>query len=244
MDSYYEEILKELEALMRKQEYQEVYEILQDEFKMPYIPKESEDRLIALYHEVRGHLQKEPSEKVLDEEQLETMLFGSLEQALQVVTYLKERNIRKYGALIQSYFEKEPHYLIRALLIEALIDQNVQDTFRLQMDGMDIDFIPMYVEMPMEADGALACVQMLREFFENEDPSFLAMCIDTLIKELYFRLPMNLEEDEATPMALAVVEYVFQAHEDLDAFQDFIKKKNLDKSPRIALLLSKHDISK
>ncbi|MGL5978638.1 MAG: DUF3196 family protein [Erysipelotrichaceae bacterium] len=241
MDSYYEEILLELAKLMQQEEYQEVYDILQDEFKMPYIPKESEEKMIALYNEVRPILHARNTSKVMDEETLEAQLHGNLEQALLAVGYLKEHNVRNYLDMIQAYLVKTPHYLIQSLLIELMIEQRINETFQIQLEGMDVDFIPAYVEMPMDADGAQACIQILRSFFENENPSFLAMCIDTLIKELYFRLPMNLEEDEALGVAVAIIGYVYRANDENQAFQAFVSKNLLDKYIGIDLLLSKHD---
>lgn len=241
MDQYYEEILREIAKLLEQKEYQEVYDLLEEEFQMPYIPAESEAKMIEIYNEVRSILKAKQGEKRLDEDELEDLLNRNVESAMQVVQYVKERNIRQYSDLIAAYLKNRPHYLIKALLIEALIEQGVNETFTTDVEGYSVDFIPSYIELPMEADGAQACVQILRTYFENENPSFLMMCIDSLIKELYYRLPMNLDEDEALGMAMSLIAYVYSANGESEQFEAFKLKHQLDQMPSIDLLLEKHD---
>lgn len=240
MDQYYEEILLEIAKLMERKQYKEVYDLLEDEFKMPYIPLESETKMIEIYNDVRARLNQEKNKR-MDEDTLEETLHSSLEGAMQVVTYMKEHNIRKYSDMIRTYFVQKPHYLIKALLIEALIEQGVNEPFSTSVEGMDVEFIPAYIELPMEADGAQACIQILRTYFENENPSFLMMCIDTLIKELYYRLPMNLEEDEAEALAVAIALYVYDAHEDVDGKESFLEKVQNPMGSRLELLIKTYE---
>lgn len=240
MDQYYEEILLEIAKMLERKQYKEVYDLLEDEFKMPYIPLESETKMIEIYNDVRVRVNQEKS-KQMDDETLEEILHSNLEGAMQVVTYMKEHNIRKYSDMIRTYFVQKPHYLIKALLIEALIEQGVNEPFTIDIEGMDVEFIPAYIELPMEADGALKCIQLLRTYFENENPSFLMMCIDTLIKELYYRLPMNLEEDEADSLAVAIVLYVYDAHEDEAGKMNFLNQVQNPIGGSVELLIKTYE---
>lgn len=47
MDTYYEDILKKVETLMKDAQFAEAYAILDEELSMPYIPREYEEPLIA-----------------------------------------------------------------------------------------------------------------------------------------------------------------------------------------------------
>lgn len=209
---------------------------------MPYIPLECEAKLIELYNVCRSECELNRKEKVYSEEDLEELFQGTLDMQFQAVEICKNCNLRNHLEEVEHYLNHEPHYLIKSMLIDALIEQQIHDEIKLQMDGLDITFIPYYVDPPMESDGALETLAYLREWFENDNPSFLSMCVDTLVKETYLKLPFNVEEDESLMLALAIAEYVFNANGDKDAFEEWLKMKSLAFCEGYELLLNKHDI--
>lgn len=242
METYYEEIIKEVQLLIEKKDYKEAYAILSDELKMPYIPLECEAKLIELYNVCRSICELNRSEKAYSEEDLEELFQGTLEMQFQAVEICKNCNLRNHLEVVEHYLNDEPHYLIKSMLIDALIEQQIHDEIRLQHDGLEITFIPYYIDPPMEADGALETLAYLREWFENDNPSFLSMCVDTLVKESYLKLPFNVEEDESCMLALAIVEYVFSANGEKEMFQSWLESKELAFHEGYELLLNKHDI--
>lgn len=242
MDNYYEEVLKEIEALMEKEAYEDAFGLCKYELTMPYIPKDVEEVLIDNYNQCRSMMQSEKSGKVIDEDDLESLLKGSFDQQLLAVEQLKKSNIRNHLQLIEDYLKNHPHYLIRSFLVEALMEQNVTDEITMDYNGLEVVFTPCYIEPAMECDGAIAAVETLREWFENENPSFLMMCVDVLVKEVYLKLPFNVEEDESEALALAVCRYVFEANGEKDAFDAFIIEKGLAQTGGYELLLKEHDI--
>lgn len=242
MDTYYEEIIKEVKKLMEAKNYQEAYAVLEDELSMPYIPKDSENILIALYNECRSELQLNKVERNYDDEDIEMLLQGNLEAQFMAVELLKKSNLRLHLSEIQAYLCDRPHILVRALLIEAMMEQNIAEEVHMVYEDMEITCLPCYIEAPMKAKGAQLAADTLCTWFENEDPSFLTMCMESLIKEMYLRLPFNLDEDEAVPMAMAVVSYVYRARDDAAAYQTFLEEKNLAQWSGFELLLNKHGI--
>lgn len=243
LDTYYEEIIKEVKKLMAKGDYQEAYEILEEELSMPYIPKESEQILISQYNECRSALNFNRREKTYDDEDIATLLQGSLEEQYMAVELLKKSNLRNHLEEVQAYLSKCPHILIRSLLIEALMEQNIAEEIRMNYeDDLEITFYPCYIEAPMKTKGATLAANTLCDWFENDDPTFLKMCIDSLIKELYLRLPFNLEEDEASHLAQSVVSYVFKAGQNEEGYQHFLATKQLTQEISEPLLLSKYGL--
>lgn len=242
MDTYYDEILKEVAKLMEQQNYQEAFAVLEDELSMPYIPKASESALVALYNECRSILKLHKVERNYGDDDIEELLLGSLEEQFMAVELLKKSNLRQHLSEVEAYLCATPHILIRSLMIEAMMEQNLCEEIHLSYEGMEITFLPSYVEQPMDSDGAKLAVVTLREWWECEDPSFLTMCVETLIKELYLRLPFNLDEDEAIPLAKAIVSYVFKASDNKEAYLTFLKEQKLTQESDFELLLTKHGI--
>ena len=170
------------------------------------------------------------------------LLKGSLEEQFLAIEQLRKSNIRNLLDAIRDYLGNAPHYLIRSYLIEAMMEQNISDEFTIEMDGLVITFAPCFIEPPMESDGVIQAVAYLKDWFESDNPTFTMMCVETLVKEAYLRLPYNIEEDDALGIAIGVAQYVFAAHEEMDAFAIFLNEKGLARNSGYELLLSKHEI--
>lgn len=242
MDTYYKEFLNEIEQLIEKKDMQKAYTMLHEELSMPYIPKDYEEQMVIYYNQCRSELTLQQGQRNHQEEDIEKLLQGSMVEQFAAVDILKKLNIRNYIQVIEDYFMKTPHPFVRSLLIEALMEQNITDEITLLDEGMEITFVPCYVEQPMECDGATTAIQYLKDWFENENPTFLMMCIESLVKELYLRLPFNVEEDEGELIALAIVKYVFHASDDIVGWNTFIIEKALAQKSSFELLLNKHDV--
>ena len=240
MDTYYEDILKEVDAFVENKNYQKAYAILEEELSMPYIPKEYEQRLIDLYNLCRSEV-KTSTTQAYTEEDIERLLKGSLDEQFLAIEQIRKSNIRNHLDVIREYLSDHPHYLIRSYLIEALMEQNVSDEFTIELDGCIVTFAPCFIEPPMDSDGALEAITYLKEWFENENPTFMMMCVETLVKEAYLRLPYNIEEEDTLGIALGVAHYVFKAHDQKDDFNRFIDEKNLAWNSGYELLLSRHE---
>ena len=240
MDTYYEDILKKVETLMKDAQFAEAYAILDEELSMPYIPREYEEPLIAYYNQCRSECKWKDT--AVREEDIETLLKGSLEEAFLAIEQLKKSNIRNHMDAVADYLSKNPHYLVRSLMIEAMMEQNITDEVSVDIDGLEVTFSPCSLDAPMESEGALEAVNYLKDWFENDNPTFTMMCVETLVKEAYLRLPFNIEEDEALPLAAAVTAYVFHAYEEHEAWMLFEEEKGLAQYRGYELLLRKHEM--
>lgn len=242
MGDYYQDKLNEIKQLIKLQDYQKAKFLLDDELRMPYIPQVYENQFNQLDMEVCQALNPQSTHKQYDESQLLDMLSNPDEKALAAINYLRSSNIRNYLDVVKTYLGNNPHYLLRSQLIEILIEQDIHESLLLDYDGLEVEFIPGYVEMPLVSDGAVATIKLLDMWFGNDDPSFLRMCLDSLAKQLYFQLPFNLEEDEAMYVAVAIVQYVYRARNETDLFEKFIVSKQLANYVGYDLLLCKYGV--
>lgn len=241
MDNYYNELLVKIENEMQKGAYEKAKLVVEEELRMPYIPKEIEAKLIAFYNECKHQLNDASKEVTYVLEDVTQLLKGNLEEQFMAVELLRNSNIRSELDVVESYLKANPHYLIRSYLIDILMEQQVQEEIKINYEGYEVTFIPISIKKPMEAKGIQIALQTLRMWFENDNPSFLGQCIDTLIKEAYLRLPFSIEEDEGEIIAQAVTHYVFEAYDEEEAFLRFLEDKKLAFLPQYALLLNKHE---
>lgn len=239
---YYKQMIEQVSKLMNEGDYGEAFKLLEEELAMPYIPSDSEPILVDLFNQCRSQLNASKPAKTMNLEDVESLLQGSVDEQFAAVELLRGSNIRKYLDVVSSYLKDSPHYFVACLLIEVMIEQQIQEELLMNKDGLDVRFTPCYVEMPMDSDGVSEAVQIIRDYFEDDNPTFVQMCIEVLVKEAYLRLPFNIDSDESVPLALAISEYVFKAYGESDAFEIFIKDKELSKQRGYDLLLSKHDI--
>ena len=242
MDNYYHAFINDIKVLMEAGNYKDAVTKLEEEFSMPYIPKEYEEQMIALYNECRHEIQGKQETRKYSEEDIDILLKGSIDEACQAVEILKGSNIRRHLETIESYLKKEPHFLIRTLLVEALVEQDIKDEIQMDYDGLEVCFTPTFVELPSQQEELKKAVEIVRSFFENDNPSFLIMCVESMMKEMYFKLPFSLGEDEVDPFLYAILSYVYKANGDEEGFEAFIHEKNLANSSGYDLLLYKYDI--
>ena len=242
MDDFYHEFLNRVHTFIKEENYEEAKKLLDEEFIMPYIPKEVESEMIELYNLCTHELNAKKKHKKYDEEDIESLLQGSFEEACQAVEILKKSNLRSHLELVENYLKKEPHFLIRTLLIEALVEQQIHEEIQLYFDGLDVVFTPTYVELPQEQDALIEAIKKVQSFYENDNPTFLMMCVETMMKEMYFKMPFPLSEDEIDSFIYAVLLYVYKANDDKQGFIDMIHEKNLANCTGYDLLLYKYGI--
>ncbi len=242
-DGFYETLIHDVQTHMDHHEYAKAMALLEEEFSMPYIPKEYEEQLIPLYHACRSALNADKKVKSrYDEEDIETLLHGSLDEAFLGVEMLKSGNVRKHLDIVKAYLKHNPHHLIRTLLIECLIEQEVRDTFELDYDGLDISFHSEYVELPAQQDALIEAVRIVSSYYENENPIFLRMCVESMMKEMYFKMPFSLTEDEIYYFIYAILHYTYEANDDMEGFRRMIDEKKLANYSGYDLLLYKYGI--
>lgn len=242
MNEIYQEILAEIDQQIEQGKWQEAYMKILHELSMPYIPSDVETYLLELKkeYEVTENLKKQ--NRMLSEEEVLDYLKGDLSHQMMAIAQLSQRNLRNYLVVLQEILDNQPHILLQSVIIEALINQQIHESITIEQDGLQITFEPCTIEEPLKSDGALASIALLQAWFENENPSFLAMCIDCLVKECYLRLPINVEEDESEALCLAIAAYVFRANGAEDELNCFIRQKGLAQTGSFELLLNKHDI--
>lgn len=227
MDSYYEELIENIRAFMKENQIEKAYGRIHEELSLPYVPHHVEHTLKELQEECRLQLQDTPVTRIYREEELKQLFDGNCEEQWKAVSCLKESNIRNFLELIETVLCGTCDRMIKAFLIEALIEQGVSEEMHMVEEGLEYSFIPCYIETPTKAQGTIAAHDILCDWFEHVDPSFLRLALDALIEEAYLRLPMNIEETESEWIAHAIAKYMFSAIGFAQNYEPFRKSHQL-----------------
>lgn len=208
MTNYYDEILMEIENLIKEGKYGDANFLVQKELNMPYIPIDVEQKLKSFKRELNYHLS---DEKEIREDSLDSLLRklkGKPKSQLAAVSILVTRNLRECLIEIKDYISKDPCPEAAALLIEGLAEQEISDEFTLIKNGVEYtfwsdDIIPIH-----KSAGFLKAQSYLKDWLENDHPDFYEMAKTLLIHEVYLFLPLSYDEDEAEDLALTMFSHM------------------------------------
>lgn len=218
--NYYEECLAQIKHLIEQEDYQHAEQLLNEELSMPYIPSSIEAQLLQLKRDVQAVQSKEKFHGLLPHEIEVGLIHENPVVQLRAVHTLSELNCRNYLDAIQAFFDSKPDHKIQALMIDILIEQQINEEFELEVDGMQMSFIPLYQERVDETDGFQQAKQYLESWFENDNPALLNMCMQMLIQECFLMLPMAYEKEEGLGLAFSIAEVVSNS---LDFGESFAK---------------------
>lgn len=238
MSNYYNECLEKIEKFIQDGKFSDASKLIDEELSMPYIPIEFEEKLKELKKETL------PSKKknMLSDEEMEAYIDKGEIFQLLVVKELKDRNIRQYLDLIQHIFDVCESTLVKISLIEICIDQQLTEEFVINKDGLDVHFIPAACVLPQDSEGFEKCLEYLKEWLENEDPTLYDLCKQTALKEAYLHLPFEIEDIESEEMAYAIAIYVSEMMECEEMVKKILCEKNASQKATFELLLYSNTI--
>lgn len=184
MSNYYEELLSEINNKIQEGSEDEAIAMIQEELRMPYVPLETEEKLVTVLDNlIKTKKAEARSEIQLSEDELRAYLKGSELKQLKAVQCLCGMNLRGSLELVEDYLKQNPHPAAAALLIDACIEQEINEELTYIQDGTEITFIPRYREHPWESDGYKEAAAKLREWFENDNPSLLELVMQLVNQE-------------------------------------------------------------
>lgn len=224
--NYYSEIILKIKELMSDDCLTEAKHLLDEELSMPYIPGYAEKQFLELKRELHGLMTKDGFHGVLPSEIERSLVSDDPALQLRAVQSLSQFSCRSYLDAIQAFFDTKPDLNLQALMIDILIEQQVNEEFEIEVDGMQLNFIPLYQERPHETDGFIKAQQLLNLWFENDNPALLAMCHQILIQECFLMLPMGAQEEEALSLAYTIAEMVSNSLDDGVSFAKIASQIN------------------
>ena len=220
MTNYYDEILIEIENLIKEGKYGDANFLVHKELNMPYIPVDVEQKLKSFKRELNYHLS---DEKEIREDSLDSLLRKPKSQ-LAAASVLVTRNLRECLVEIKDYLSKDPCPEAAALLIEGLAEQEISDEFTLIKNGVEYTFWSDDIVPVHKSEGFLKAQSYLKDWLENDHPDFYEMAKTLLIHEVYVFLPLSYDKDEAEDLALAMLKQVSDMMDEGEIYQKVSKQ--------------------
>ena len=223
--NFYEEKLENISKLMNDNDFAEARRLIEEELKMPYIPKKYEGRFIELLNDIKL--------KTMDDKKVAMTL--SLDVALEYLTsedeerelialeVLSEHNLRYCKDVLKNRIETWPSNknMMKAFLFELLVDQEID--IDINYDGQIIN--PKNRGSIMQNSNVLNIYKILQTSFEK-NPSLTQMATQEFERYLlliYPNVPGN--HNEFAEDFKKVIESLLNKDISLNERQLNIKKK-------------------
>lgn len=220
--NYYDELIEKIDNLIKNKKDDEARNLIIEELKAPYVPRDIIKKLESFLDQISyiPSIKKEYSD-----EEIIGLLKGSNNEQLLAVSILDKKNLRDYISDIENYLCSDAFINAKVLLIDSLINQEINDEIKMKDDTAEYEFIPKYI-MPVELSDGFICGNKVLEDIFMKDPSKYEISKQLLYKELMMKLPMNLDDDEGIEVAIDIIKYIYNAYEDKEGLDIFIKKEN------------------
>jgi len=225
---YYQELLSKVNDAIDNGKYDFALELINDEYKMPYIPSDVEEQLKILKNDINYYLN---NVKTMNEEEILAGLKSNKKIQIKAIDNLCKLNLRNYLYEIQLFFESKPDLLIQALLIDSLINQEINYEFKVFIDDEEhkINFVDKI--QGVKSKSFMRIDQMLKDLFIDDEPSTYQLCLQLLVQECFIRTPFNIKLEDcdsfANKIAVTVIEMMGQDKKNYYINEQIAKNVNL-----------------
>ena len=232
MNAYYHSLIEEIKKEIDEKSYAQAYELICQELNMPYVPEDALELLEYYKSECKPYL--EQKSKSMDFSKLQDYVHGTLEQKIYAISILENMNLRMCHDEVQELLDE-----YKGTLIEALMEQKIDDPFDLIKSGLNITFIPSAI-LPMEQDQSINEASSLFEsWFTNEDPTMIQFCMSLLMQLVLYERPFDQEDKDPYQLAKGICRLVYDAMQKSDEWPGFVKKQGLERIEDIELSIEK-----
>lgn len=227
-DNYYENLLNDINKAIAAGKYQDANKLIEDEMAMPYVPLEVLKQLENLHKETQSQLIREKPQTVMNSEELKKALCSDSESAYGALKSLHNSNIRNYMDVIEECLsDKSIHHLIKAMLLELLIEQKVDKKVRFVDERQDIVINTADLPSALKQNSLMLILEKLNELV-SKNPSFLQQCQMVAINAAYDRYPQLISDDECDKYTFSIIRYVYRSYGDERGWIQFANWQQID----------------
>ena len=216
MNSYYQSLLQEIHKELDQKDYDKALRMIQTELDLPYVPREELEVLQNYKSECLAHIKR-----LVVHPDLESLIHGSLQEQEKAVALLQSCNLRMMHEEVETLLcSSKLLDETKGELIESLMEQKIEDPYKMKKSGLEITFIPSII-VPSSQD---ATIQEVRDYFDQ-----WFACEN----------PLDFEDCQALPIAKALVRLVCEAFGQDEDFQTFCKEKKLEEIVEVPLRIER-----
>lgn len=235
MNSYYQSCLDEIKRLLNEDKIQVAHEMICQELSMPYIPQDALDALNELKMDCVSRMDV-PVKNL----ELENLINGNAQAQEKAVSLVQGMNLRMVHDEVQQLLNSKVLLdEFKGELIEALIEQKIDEPYIMEKEGLQITFVPSSI-LPANEDETIQEAKVLfDQWFSNDNPSFYHFCLRLLEQEILESRPFDFTELDATSLAKSIVRLVLNAFGQSDQFAAFVNIHNLQDIADVPLNIEK-----
>ena len=209
--NYYWLIRYKIEALIEANQLQKALSVVEEELKMPYIPKDYVEYFETLGKQLTNQVklsQKKDYFKNLSNEDFSSMLLNEKDETnlLVLVEQFNHRNARSLIATISNFVGLDfiANYIKMALL-EILHDQAIDHDFVLSNKGQSIKINPLQLEPLFQQEGFKKSIKLIDGFSNSITISQKEIAYELLISYLADNFPTRVEANAQSSLVAAVL---------------------------------------
>ena len=207
---YYPLLMFKLEVLERLGKDDEALRIVEEELRMPYIPRPFNESLEEFHQQLLARLRQGKGSPQSSIRQMSNAEFGKQLASLLdsydleiILNELRERSLRDLAPSIQGIFsDSSVRQLIKALILQTLCDSGDHTTYTYPVDGCLVEVIPSElsaIDLPAIAEAIIH--PLLNEI---RQPSARFFFESLLTHYLLNHYPIVTEDDEYRLLAIAL----------------------------------------
>lgn len=210
-----DEFKEAIDELMKNRQYEKALPLIESELAQPYLPPGFLQVYQQYKQEIKASTRSENN--TLDAKTCFEMLIHD-DNPLMALSQLSEFSLMKHIDAIQQVLTFSNNPFSVGLLIQLCVEQQLSATFTMNKDAQRIEFVPMYVQSIEDSDGYQSIEKLIKDIFENDNPSIMNMALQLLMQESILLLPLSLEEDDTNPVGFAIIKTVLDAMGDEDTW--------------------------
>jgi len=229
-ENYYTSLLKHIEALISSNDFNSAKKLIDEELSMPFVPKETLEKLQEFKSYVDGELMEVKGTRIMSPSEVYESLKGQSEMAYKALETLSMSNIRAYLDIIRDLLEdQDVNHTLKALLVEQLSMQQVNEIIQIVDDGKILNVIPSALPLAINQKNYRVVENQLEKLIDS-NPTFLQQCKMVLVNVCYDRYPRMINDDEIEKVTYSIVKYVFDAYGDEKGFETFKNAYNIEEN--------------
>ena len=227
-ENYYEQLISKIDTCMQQGNYESARQLVDDELKMPYVPRAVLEKLTEYKEQLDILLLKEKPLTVIAPQELEGMLKGTSQQAMNAIRSLRSANVRNYLDQIRGCLKDgDIHHLIKSMVLEVMIEQKVDEEFAFERDGQIINIVP--AQLSKAADQPLFNELMTAlESLLAKNPSFLQQAQILALNLAYDLFPGFLEKEKIAVYTYSIIRYLYRCYDENEQWKQFAASQNVD----------------
>lgn len=223
LKNYYDEKLEVINTLLKKEKFKKVYEIINKELKMPYIPEIYEFQFIKIMNDIKSDVIGKDSLTVVPREVvIDYLLSEDPEQEMIALELLRDHNLRYEKEIIKKRIETWPvsKTTQKAYLFELLIEQEI---------NMEVNFNGLILNSKtngsiLEKPTVIETMNQMSKYFKK-NPSTLNMALDEFQRFLLISYPAVPEDGKEFAKDISqIVKSMFESKINLTKKQLRIKE--------------------